>query len=45
MRIEDLLERSRDLVGQPLLHLEAPGEDVNDPGDLGKTNDLAVRQI
>jgi hypothetical protein len=28
-----------DLLGQPLLHLGTPGEQVDDPGELGQPED------
>ena len=34
-----------DLVGEPLLHLQPPGEEVDDAGHLGEPQDLAVRDV
>ena len=43
--LQHVHDRVGDLVGQPLLHLQPPGEDVHDPGHLGEAQDLAVRDV
>ena len=41
-RLELAHQRVGDLGGQPLLHLRAPGVDVDQPGQLGQAGDPAV---
>ena len=43
--LQDVHDGVGDLVGEPLLHLEPPGEDVHDPGHLGQPEDLAVGDV
>ena len=40
--LEDVHQRVRDLGGQPLLHLRAAGEHVDQPGELRQAGDPAV---
>jgi hypothetical protein len=44
-RFDFFHEGLSDLRGQPLLHLQAAGEDFNQTRHLGKSNDSMVRQI
>jgi len=39
--LEHLLDRAGHLLGEPLLHLQAPGEDLDEPRQLREPNDLA----
>ena len=41
-RLEDVVECVGDLAGHPLLHLRAPGVDVDQPGQLRQPGDPAV---
>ena len=42
----DLFQKGvRDLIGQPFLHLQTARVDVDKPGNLAQTDDLAVRDI
>ncbi len=44
-RLEDLLDRGRDLRGQVLLRLQAPRIDVDQPRDLGQAHHALGRHI
>jgi len=44
-RIEDLADRLRHLVRQPLLHLQPAGEHVDDARDLAQPHHLAARDV
>ena len=43
--LEDVLQGVGDLLPQPLLHGEAPGEEAHQPGQLGDADDLLVRDV
>src|SRR5659263_492449 len=42
-RLEELDQGVRDLAREPLLHLGAPGEDIDEPCELAQPRDAAVR--
>ena len=44
-RLQDLVDRGRDLRGQVLLRLQAPRVDVDQPRDLGQADDAPDRHI
>jgi hypothetical protein len=44
-RRQHLLDHLGDLHREPLLHLEAAGEHLDEPGDLREAHDLAVRDV
>ncbi len=44
-RLQNFLEAGGDLVCQPFLDLQAPGERVDDPRDLRKADDPALWQV
>ena len=43
--VKDFLEAAEDLLVEALLNLRASREILNDAIQLGKTNDLAVREV
>ena len=45
VRLQGLLQRVRDLVGQALLHLEPPGEHLHDPRDLAQSEQSSLGNI
>src|SRR4029453_17894198 len=42
---ERLHERICDLLGEPLLNLESPSEQIDDAWDLGQPDDVAARKV
>jgi hypothetical protein len=40
-----LLQRVGDLLGQPLLDLQVPGEQLDDPGQLRQSKDAFTGQV
>ena len=42
---ELVLEPVGDLLGQPLLHLQAAGEQLDDPGELRQPEDAVAREV
>src|SRR5262249_55203857 len=44
-RSKNLFHRGRDLLGQPLLHLEPPGKYIDYSRQLGQPHDPAVRDV
>src|SRR6266576_1579781 len=45
LRFDRLLDRLGNLSGQPLLNLEPPRENLNQPRNLAETNDFSIRNI
>ena len=43
--VEGILECIQDLMGEPLLHLQAPRKDVNHPCDLAEPNNVFIRNV
>ena len=45
LRLEHVVDRAGDLLGEPLLHLEPPREHLDDARQLAQPDDLAVRDV
>ena len=45
LRFERLHERIGNLLGEPLLNLKAPREQIDDARDLGQADDVAAGKV